>query len=51
MFEALAARGFQMLMLHHAQAILQHDMASAVLGRLLRDPTSQALLARKVLST
>ena len=31
MFEALTKMGFQMLMLHHAQAILQHDMASAVL--------------------
>src|SRR3989304_7460586 len=30
MFEKLKKRGFQVLALHHAEAILRHDMADAV---------------------
>lgn len=30
MFEKIKTRGFQILALHHAEAILRHDMADAV---------------------
>lgn len=30
MFEKLKKKGFQVLALHHAEAILKHDMADAV---------------------
>ena len=30
MFEKIKARGFQILALHHAEAIMKHDMADAV---------------------
>lgn len=30
MFEKLKKKGFQVLTLHHAEAILKHDMADAV---------------------
>lgn len=29
MFEKLTAKGFQILTLHHAEAILKHDMSEA----------------------
>lgn len=39
MFEKIRKRGFQVLALHHAEAILKHDMANAAteLERVLLD--------------